>query len=955
MNISRLHRALVAATLAACSAAAMAADPVPTVGSTTETNGLQRNGRFVVRTPSILRPGMQQQVPPNPLAAIAQYDHILEIPTSAANRAEALRRGADLRVQLADVDGEPNLPVLRKAIAMYQALLREAPDYPLNDRALYQLARAQQAVGEVDAAIASLQQLGAGYPYSFRAPDGLFRAGELLFQRNRFAEAEAAYRQVLAQGPSTPYFEPVQYKFGWALVRQGKYAEALTPFFAILDRELPPGTLDDPAPALAALKPAQAEVVRDVLKVTGRSLAALGGGSSLNSRFQQAGGEPRYATLLYSALAGQLLDQQRYTEAADACLAFVARHPQHPLAPAFETRAMAAYQQGGFTDLLVAAKAGYVARYAPGSGYWGTTTPSAEVLAALKGNLGDLARHHHARAQARPAAETDARNADFAAAAGWYGRRLSLFPDDPDAAQVALLQADALFDGGQVEAAARQYERAAYELPGSQGSAQSPATALAAVQAWQRLAGDSRDAARSAALRESVRASLRLADQFPAHPQWATSLTRAAGDLLSLGDTEAAFTVASRVLAARPPAAPELRREMLGVVADARYRQQQYAAAESAYGDLLKLLPAQDPQRRPVADRLARSIYEQAVVAREGGDLKAAALAFQRVATVVPDAEIRAAADYDAASAWVELKDWRSAARSLEAFRSQHPAHPLALDAEKKLAVVYGHDQQPARAAAVYAQLAEREPLAADLRREALWLAAQDYQKAGDSRSAAAQFERYAERYPQPLDRAQEARRSLAEIARQQLRDPARQQFWLQAIVDADGPDSAGAADTPARRIAAQAHLELGQAGAARAARLRLGLPLEASLAMRRKAIEAAVQLLDRAATYGYADVTTAATHELATVWRDFGRAILQSDRPGGLSSDALEQYQLLLEEQANTFDEKAMKAYEANLAYLRQGVWNDWVRKSSLALSEIAPARYGKNVRLEDRYDAIH
>lgn len=955
MSRNRLSPLLLVAALAAGPGPLPAAEPVSTVGSTTETNGLERNGRFVVRTPSILRPGMQQAVPPNVLAAIAQYDRILEIPTSAANRAEALRRGADLRVQLADVDGEPNLPVLRKAIAMYQALLREAPDYPLNDRALYQLARAQQAVGEVDAAIVSLQALGERYPYSFRTPDGVFRAGELLFQRNRFAEAEPAYRQVLAQGPSTPYFEPAQYKFGWTLLRQGKHAEALTPFFAILDRELPPGTLEDPSQALAALAPAQAEVVRDVLKVSGRALAALGGGSSLNSRFEQAGGEPRYATLLYAALAAQLLEQQRYTDAAEVDLAFVARHPQHPRAPEFETRAMAAYQQGGFTELLIAAKGRYVERYAPGSAYWGSTAPSAEVLAALKGNLADLARHHHALAQARPAAEAAARKADFAAAAAGYARILALFPDDPEAAGLALLEADALFDGGQIEAAARQYERAAYELPGSKTAKQSPATALAAVQAWQQLARDSAEPAKAAALRESVRASLRLADQFPAHPQWALSLTRAAGDLLALHDPDAAFTVASRVLAARPPAAPELRREMLGVVADARYSQKNYAAAESAYGDLLKLLPGNDPQRSLVAERLARSVYEQAVVARDGGDLKTAAAAFQRVGAVVPDSEIRAAADYDAASAWVELQDWRNAARSLEAFRGRYPGHALVVDAEKKLAVVYTRDNQPARSAAVYAVLAEREALGEELRRDALWLSASDYRRAGDSRAASAQFERYATRFPQPLDRAQQARRNLADIARLQLRDPARQQFWLQAIVDADGPAGPKAADTPARQLAAQASLELGQASAARAALLRLGLPLDASLAARRAAIEAAVRQLDRAAAYGYAEVTTAATHELATVWRDFGRAIIKSDRPAGLSAEALEQYQLLLEEQADSFDEKAMKAYEANLAYLRQGVWNDWVRKSSLALSEIAPARYGKNVRLEDRYDAIH
>lgn len=955
--MNRRPALLVLLAVALAARGAPGADPVATVGSTTETNGLERNGRFVVRTPSILRPGIDQRVPPNALAAIAQYDRILEIPTSAANRAEALRRAADLRVQRADIDGEINEPVLRRAIALYQALLRESPDHPYNDRALYQLARAQQAVGEVDAAIASLQALGQRYPQSIRTPDGVFRAAELLFQRNRFAEAEAAYRQVLALGPSTPYFAPAQYKFGWSLVRQERYADATAPFFAILDRELPPGTLEDPQQALAALPPARADAVRDVLNVTGRALAALGGGRGLNERFAQAGGEPRFATLLYAALAAQLLERQRHHDAAEVDLAFVERHPQHPRAPEFEARAMAAYQQAGSAEMLIAAKRRYVERYAPGSGYWGRATPSAEVMTTVRDSLTDLARHHHARAQTPADRDGEARRRDFLTAADGYARALALFPDHPQAAELALAQADALFDGGQVEAAARQYERAAYALPGSRTASQSPATALAAVQAWQRLANHSSGAAKSAALKESVRASLQLADVFPTHPQWALILTRAAGDLLAGNDPDGASTVASRVLAARPPAAAELRQQLLGVVADARYRQKRFADAEAAYGELLALLPAHDAQRLPVAERLAAAVYEQALAARAAGDLAGAAIAFQRVGVRVPDAAIRAAADYDAASAYVELQDWTRAADSLEAFRTRFPEHALALDAEKKLALVYTRNSQPARAAEVFGRIAQRETLSTDLRREALWLSASDYRRAGDRRAAALQFERYVDRYPQPLDQAQQARRHLADIAGSQLRDPARQRFWLQSIVDADGdaPGGPDSADALARRIAAEASLELGQVSAAQASALRLSLPLEKSLPMRRTAIERALRLLDRAAAYGLADVTTAAIHERATVWRAFARAIVQSERPGGLSAEALEQYQLLLEEQANPFEEKAMQAHETNLAYLRQGVWNEWVRKSSLALSEIAPARYGKNVRLEDRYDAMH
>ncbi len=936
-------------------AAVLGKDRPSTVGSTTESNGLQLNGRFVVRTPSILRVGGEQKVPPNPGAALAQYDRLLALPAEPAIRADALRRAADLRVQLAEVDGQINAPVLRKAISLYQTLLAEQPDHPLNDRVLYQLARAQQAVGDSELAIASLLQLGRRYPSSLRAPDGLFRAAELLFQRKRYAEAEPAYRQVLASGPATPYFEPAQFKYGWTLVRQAKHEEALTVFYAILERELPPGVLADPKAALAAIKPGKLDVATEVLRVTGLSLAALGGGRGVSDSFDRAGAEPRFATLLYVSLAEQLQAQQRYTDAAEASLAFVERHPRHPLAPAFESRALAAWEQGGFNELLIAGKARYVEHYLPGAAYWQGATPTAEVMTALKGNLAALGRHYHATAQARPETEIAARQADFLKAADWYARSLQLFPNDPAAAELALLQADALYDGGRYEAAARQYERAAYDYRSGGQPTTAPASAYAAVQAWQRLARDGAAEARPAALKESVRASLKLAEQFPAHPHWALTLTRAAGDLLALNDPEAAFGVATRVLAAQPPAAPELRREMLGVVADARYSQQNYAAAETAYAELLKLLSADDAQRAPAAERLARSVYEQAVLARTAGDLKTAARAFQRVGAVVPDAAIRPAADFDAASAYFELRDWANAEASLEAFRQRFPAHALAIDAEKKLASAYDKDNKPGRAAGVYAAIAQRDGLPAETRRNAQWLAGEGYRRAGEAGSAARMFELYVAAWPQPQDRAQEARHQLAELARTASRDPARHRYWLQEIVKADGASPVADTASPARLLAAQANLELGQAGAAQARQLRLSLPLETSLAQRRAALEGAVQLLDRAASYGYAEVTTAATHELATVYREFGRAIVESDRPASLSGEALAQYTLLLEEQANGFDEKAMQAYEANLARLREGVWNEWVRRSTVALSELAPARYGKNVRLEDRYESMH
>ena len=48
----------------------------------------------------------------------------------------------------------------------------------------------------------------------------------------------------------------------------------------------------------------------------------------------------------------QLLEKQRYNDAADAFAAFPTRHPTHALAPTFQTAVIGAYRTGGFADLI---------------------------------------------------------------------------------------------------------------------------------------------------------------------------------------------------------------------------------------------------------------------------------------------------------------------------------------------------------------------------------------------------------------------------------------------------------------------------------------------------------------------------------------------------------------------------------------------------------------------------
>ena len=94
----------------------------------------------------------------------------------------------------------------------------------------------------------------------------------------------------------------------------------------------------------------------------------------------------------------------------------------------------------------------------------------------------------------------------------------------------------------------------------------------------------------------------------------------------------------------------------------------EYADSEKAYVEALRKVEANKKLRDPLKDRLAASVYKQGEASKKEGDLEAAVLHYLRVGQVVPDAEIRATAQYDASAALLELEDWNRASRTLRRF-----------------------------------------------------------------------------------------------------------------------------------------------------------------------------------------------------------------------------------------------------------------------------------------------
>jgi len=76
---------------------------------------------------------------------------------------------------------------------------------------------------------------------------------------------------------------------------------------------------------------------------------------------------------------------------------------------------------------------------------------------------------------------------------------------------------------------------------------------------------------------------------------------------------------------------------------------------------------------------------------------------------------------------------------------------------------------------------------------------------------------------------------------------------------------------------------------------------------------------------------------------------MMASERPKKLDADALEQYNVMLEEQTIPFEEKSIALHQANVQHAADGVYDEWVKKSYAALAKIMPARYAKTEVSED------
>lgn len=804
---------------------------------------------------------------------------------------------------------------MSEAIGIIETLLRLDPAGSANDRLLYLLAEAYERTGQSAKQLDVLARLVEGYPGSVRWREAQFRRAELLFSQQQYALASKAYSSITTGERKLDFYPQALYKLGWSHYKLGNMDAARQNFYALFDAI---HMTDD----INALAMAEQGLARDALRAVSLSYAEHQDVTLVARQLAGQASKP-YITQIYAALSQLYIQQHRPVDAAVIMAVFSRELPAHPQAPWSLVRAAQLYDDAGMAAKAMAERVELIRRYPITSDFWGAQDAQqyqqyTQVLPQL---MLQIARYHHGLGQQIKTPQS------LALAARWYQTLLTDFPASEHVGESYFLLAETFYEMGDYSAAVSAYENAAYAVPAHKYSAEA---GYAALLSWQKRTDISSEV-RSAAYLDSMDRFIR---HFPQDARWPVIMQARAEAQFAAQDYPGALAIARTLHRTLTGLDKEVDLSLFVLIAQSELELGKFSAAEQTAQEGLKRSPSAQ-QKQALLARLAMALYRQGEVAQQAQRWREAGEFFSRVP---PEVDLYTQAQYYAGAAFFAADERQKAVALLEGFTARYPDHAFVLNARNTLAELY-EAQGQWRAAADQIELLASGSAHESQQLDLLSRAARNYSRAGLAREAANVYERITVWFSKPLDVILQARSHLAAwyLTQGQVE---RQREQLVAIVNKRPYVET---DASLRPIIAQAALTLAETDEQACQLIVLKEPLQAALKQKKILLQSAIYYYALVAEISPDKHATTATYRMGALYQDFAQSLLKSERPRGLASDELEMYQVMLEEQAFPFEEKAIALFEKNIR-TPTGQENDpWVSKSRLALGQLRPATHAE------------
>lgn len=879
-------------------------------------------------------------------AAIKKYQSFLEIAPSSETRVHVLHRLADLKLMdvedlLAenpeDLDPVHVKRIYQEAVETYEKVLNMFPGRRDSDMLLYQLAKVYMLKGDTEKSQSTLANLIQNFPKSPLMTEANYRLGDMQFYAENFSAAEKSFAKVALDKSNTRFYTSANYMKGWSQFKQRRYQDALTSFIAVIDSRF-----EDTTAIVNAAK-TDKELLDDTVRVMSMVFAYENGHQSIANMFKRLGAR-HYEYLIYDELAEYYLIKNQYSDAAKTYKAFVSANPSDVLAPSFYANVVNSYKKAGYTDQVLSHKVAYIEQYGIKSDFWNLYDEDIRemIRPQLKGFTSELAQHYHSKGQKTKTLKRKFNH--LLAATRWYQEYIDTFPHDERVGEMYFLKAEALYDVGKFEEALLAYISGGFDTPSHKNTEES---GWASLVTYNRLIAKAAPERKNHWLDRKVDTALRFADVFPESNRTSQVLARAAQGLFTLERFEQASSTAKKVLSRNDTTIQQKSVAYL-IQGHSDFDLNQFASAENAYLLALGTNQLKTNEIKDVKEKLAASIYKQGVAAVQLDQLEQAVDHFMRVGKTVPESPIRITAHYDAASYLMKKQRWSKAEELLISFREGFPSHKFSKDIPSKLIIAY-ENMKEWKKAAFELQNIWRFGRDKKKQRIALYQAAEYYEKADDIDNAMSMLKRYAHNYPKPFNAQLEAINKLEGLYLVK-NDHKKRRYWLEKLIASD--KTAGKERTDRSKfLAAKASFDLADYERVSYAKIELTLPLQKSLGKKKVALKKTLDAYQRTAKMEVQEFTTAATFQIAEIYGELSRDLMNSQRPPGLDELELEEYEYLLEDQAFPFEEAAINIHETNIKRSWDGLYDGWISNSIMALSKLMPARYAKE---EVSYHAI-
>ncbi len=840
------------------------------------------------------------------------------------------------------------------AIVAYETLLRNYPDNQDNDQVLYQLAKSYELKGEQETALGLMDTLVSEYPQSNYYLESQFRRGEIYFSYGDYETSEQAFAEVMKGGKTSRFYRTASSMHGWSLFKREQFDDSLKSFITTLDDTIPPGTKYEDLPV------ASQTVVDDQLRVMSFAFSYLDGVDSLTNLFEEVGHRD-YEYLVYQRVGEKLTEQERYTDTIKTYKRFINLYPLDVHSPKFQERVIHVTITSGLHGNIIPEKTLFVKQYGINSDFWIKFNGTSDIQftkTRLKVYLDELSTYHHT--VARKQLNKKQAIVSYEKASGYYQAYADTFPSDIKTNQMVFLLGESLYESGRYEQAIKAYETVAYafipDLVTGNGFSKGAEAGYAAILTYDKqlskLTNDqsklsneqtkvANDEKRVWQQRQ-LASSLKFVEMYPQDSRAPKVQLRSIGFLYANESYEKAIIEAQKIVNWTPILSSDVRLDAWLIIANSQFKVQAYADAEQSFTEVSRLMSEKDKRYPEVVELLAASIYKQGEILASNGELRQAIEQFYRVGRIAPQSSMAISAEIDAASYLMQMEAWTEAISVLSRFRQQYPNDPFVKDIPLKLTYAYEKTEQWSLAARELFWMS-RNGDNEERKRLALHQSAAYYLKAGDTTEAIRMYKRYAHQYEYPLDLAMEAQFTLSEMYHQR-NELEKRRYWLKKIVHSyDSNESKGLTDDRMRYLAAMSSNVFAEEDFVSFTEIKLTLPLKKSLKKKKVALKRVLASYEKTAKYGVAEFTTSATYHIAQIYNQFSKDLFSSDRPKNLNELALEQYDILLEEQAYPFEEQAIEVHEINAQRSWNGIYDKWVIDSFNQLKTLYPSRYDK------------